>query len=1253
MIRHWRAATLVILAATVLRADTEIPTQVTTNTTWTAAGSPYVSSSSSVSINAGVTLTIEPGVVAQFCTYCTLSVNGRIIANGTSTDPITLTGASGWQGLALNPSSLQTQLTHVVISGGGAGWGAAGLTIDSNALFDHVTVSGGPRIGVQVNGTASPTFTNSVITGNGGYGMDVRSTGGTTINNTAITNNGDSAIKAAPGKPLLGLAGMTITGNGSNTKNEIYYDQGTITGTETWANAGVPWSIGQIFIANGASVTVKAGVTVFSRSHTNVVQTGGALTLEPGVTWKNGNGLYINGRLTAVGTAGAPIVFVGTNGPQNHLWFENADSASVLEHAVVSSGGQYTTSMVELINSNVLVKNVTVKHSVTAGVRVRSGSPTISDCVIEDNAGRGLDHVGGAVTLSGTAFNRNEVAVVTTAPQNLLNLAGLSASGNTREGIESTTSSLGNVTLRKTALPWIIGNLTVPPGAATTIEPGVTVKVAGNLWVEGELIANGTADELITITHPPNQPWSGLVIRNAGTASVSYAVIGYADPYAVNIQNRSPVFEHVTFSGAVWNSVQVSGASAFPRFTHCAFVGTPTGIQNSTGHAIDARMSYWGAANGPSGSGPGSGVSIPSSVTFEPWLSASPTHRQFASEFAVRDRAFNPSIATAARFDFSTTQAGDWTLKILSGATLLRTVGGSGLSGGPVWDGKNESGVVQPNGTYTFELSSVSAAETMAPVRGFTVIDTNKQPSLIDVGLSEPFFSPNGDGVKETSTLTGTTNFDTATWRIEVKNAGGSVVRGQDGSGTSVAYSWDGKNGSGVVQPEGAYSIEAVVTAGTVTLPTSRTTVLDVTQPAVTVTSPTSGQWVSNVYQNGSFILSVNGSVNDTNIEAWQIQHGPGTTPVQFYAIDGGTANAPGPVLKTWDTTNAPGAHVLRVLAYDRAGNATTRDTPITVGHFNVTKTSWEVNTGTGGTATYTSSIPFTLNESLVLRNAAGTVVRTLFNGTRTAGTYNDVWDGKNDQGEVVPDGPYFYVATASEGGTSYTLDRTSVFRTDKDPWWGEVVRTISGGVNPFENDPFVYNYTLQETRKVQIVVSPVRSDGTCLGRFSPACSEGTPCISGPAYRAPGAHTFVWPATGNDGRYMVGFDCAIVLYRFDDFPVNVIAAYGTAPTTSTPIFTPALFGAATGAQTLSFNLSTFQQANADIAVDVISQTDYADGPVRRITRAGQPPGLVEIAWDGHADNGMPLAPGRYTFIIRITDPIGNVLTQHAVTKIGY
>jgi hypothetical protein len=42
-----------------------------------------------------------------------------------------------------------------------------------------------------------------------------------------------------------------------------------------------------------------------------------------------------------------------------------------------------------------------------------------------------------------------------------------------------------------------------------------------------------------------------------------------------------------------------------------------------------------------------------------------------------------------------------------------------------------------------------------------------------------------------------------------------------------------------------------------------------------------------------------------------------------------------------------------------------------------------------------------------------------------------------------------------------------------------------------------------------------------------------------------------------------------------------------------------------------------------------------------------------VQWDGAADDGSPLAPGLYTFIIRMTDELGNELVQHAVTKIAY
>jgi subtilisin family serine protease len=52
--------------------------------------------------------------------------------------------------------------------------------------------------------------------------------------------------------------------------------------------------------------------------------------------------------------------------------------------------------------------------------------------------------------------------------------------------------------------------------------------------------------------------------------------------------------------------------------------------------------------------------------------------------------------------------------------------------------------------------------------------------------------------------------------------------------------------------------------------------------------------------------------------------------------------------------------------------------------------------------------LPRAGNLSLVVYNLAGQVVRTLLEGTHSGGTYEVVWNGKNEQGLQVPSGVYF-----------------------------------------------------------------------------------------------------------------------------------------------------------------------------------------------------------------------------------------------------
>jgi hypothetical protein len=86
------AAILGLLAAIEAQA-TNVSSNVTTNTEWMVAGSPYVITAP-ISVNSGVTLTVDPGVVVEFWSGNYLIVNGTLMAVGTSASPISFTSAS-------------------------------------------------------------------------------------------------------------------------------------------------------------------------------------------------------------------------------------------------------------------------------------------------------------------------------------------------------------------------------------------------------------------------------------------------------------------------------------------------------------------------------------------------------------------------------------------------------------------------------------------------------------------------------------------------------------------------------------------------------------------------------------------------------------------------------------------------------------------------------------------------------------------------------------------------------------------------------------------------------------------------------------------------------------------------------------------------------------------------------------------------------------------------------------------------------
>lgn len=92
---------------------------ITTDTTWDEANSPYIVNQS-IAIDPGVTLTIDPNVTVMFDNGVWLTVSGALDAQGTADEPVTFTSNGStvwgaWDGLYFDETSTGSVLDYVVI----------------------------------------------------------------------------------------------------------------------------------------------------------------------------------------------------------------------------------------------------------------------------------------------------------------------------------------------------------------------------------------------------------------------------------------------------------------------------------------------------------------------------------------------------------------------------------------------------------------------------------------------------------------------------------------------------------------------------------------------------------------------------------------------------------------------------------------------------------------------------------------------------------------------------------------------------------------------------------------------------------------------------------------------------------------------------------------------------------------------------------------------------------------------------------
>ncbi|MEO9869178.1 right-handed parallel beta-helix repeat-containing protein [Ekhidna sp.] len=161
---------------------------ISQNTTWHSPQAPeswvYIKEGGNT-IEAGVTLTIEPGVEVQSTNYThDILVNGTLIAEGTTSDSIKFVGSE----IHLNASSINSTFDYVAFSQMGA-FNQAGLQIYTSsgqvnhALFDNC------EVGISVHDGASPIINYSLFENSNDYGIRVYDDASPVVENSSFSEN--------------------------------------------------------------------------------------------------------------------------------------------------------------------------------------------------------------------------------------------------------------------------------------------------------------------------------------------------------------------------------------------------------------------------------------------------------------------------------------------------------------------------------------------------------------------------------------------------------------------------------------------------------------------------------------------------------------------------------------------------------------------------------------------------------------------------------------------------------------------------------------------------------------------------------------------------------------------------------------------------------------------------------------------------------------------------------------------------------
>jgi flagellar hook assembly protein FlgD len=427
---------------------------------------------------------------------------------------------------------------------------------------------------------------------------------------------------------------------------------------------------------------------------------------------------------------------------------------------------------------------------------------------------------------------------------------------------------------------------------------------------------------------------------------------------------------------------------------------------------------------------------------------------------------------------------------------------------------------------------------------------------------------------------------------------------------------------------------------------------------------------------NGTFTVVVTDTVRPTlNLPA-NITTGNQVVTYSATATDNIDGAIPVSCSPPSGSTFASGTTTVQCAATDSHANTATGSFTVTVvlpppTAFTASQSVYQLNTTNGETVTYTSNVPVTLTETLTIYSVTtNTLVRTLLNNvSRNAGTYQDVWNGTNDAGQPVADGPYRYIVVVSAGGSSFTWDDGTHYVGTTETQYpypnckndaGTYVACSASGItfDPYTNKPLHISYCV-----------PGKPDATCpnnlpaivIAKAAPYGETDDICRSTDCflneYQAAGTHEITWWGGSTNGTFIGSAGGITIIRRTDIWPKNVTLLYGSAPAISSITFSSPVFNPASAPSPLANGETITIVATSPLSRQLSATAQFRNSTsgsiLRTIATPLQSGGSFAISWDGRADNTAWVAPGIYEVTITITDSAGSATVIKPLITVRY